>query len=116
MNATKTTRWLAIALTVGLTLPVISYAQGMGGGPGRGMGMGRNMPTFSEYDLNGDGNITEQEFNEARTQRRSERAQQGYPMRNAGNAPTFKELDGNGDGVVNADEFAAHQAQRFPKR
>ncbi len=115
MNATNITRWLPIALAVGLILPVVSYAQGMGG-PGPGMGMGRNMPTFSDYDLNSDGNITEQEFNEARAKRRDESAQQGYPMRNAGNAPAFKELDSNGDGVVNADEFAAHQAQRFPKR
>lgn len=113
MNTISTARCLAIACVFGLSLPVVSYAQGMGG---QGMGMGRNRPAFSTYDLNGDGRIVEQEFNEARANRMSERAQQGYPMRNAGKAPAFQALDRNGDGIVNADEFAAHQAQRFSGR
>jgi hypothetical protein len=40
-----------------------------------------------------------------------ERAQQGYPMRNAANAPPFESVDGDGDGVVSPDEFAAAQAE-----
>lgn len=117
MNTTSTARWLSIIFAVGLAVPVVSYAQGMGEqGRGMGMGMDRNMPTFSEYDLNGDGKIVEHEFNTARAKRMSERAQQGYRMRNAGNAPAFKELDSNGDGFINVDEFATHQAQRFPGR
>jgi len=35
--------------------------------------MVRNMPVFSEYDLDGDGRILEKEFNEARSKRISER-------------------------------------------
>jgi len=83
---------------------------GMGGGPGMGMGMGRNMPVFTEFDLNGDGTLTETEFYEARAKRMAERAAQGYPMRNAGKALPFSAIDTDGNGQVTPDEFAAGQA------
>ena len=83
---------------------------GMGGGPGMGMGMGRNMPVFAEFDLNGDGTLTETEFYEARAKRMAERAAQGYPMRNAGKALPFSAIDTDGNGQVTPDEFAAGQA------
>ena len=85
---------------------------GMGQNQGMGKGMGRNRPAFSEYDLNGDGKITEKEFNEARSKRISERAQQGYQMRNLGSAPSFADIDANRDGEISVEEFAAHQSQR----
>ena len=85
---------------------------GMGQNQGMGKGMGRNRPAFSEYDLNGDGKITEKEFNEARSKRISERAQQGYQMRNLGSAPSFADIDANGDGEISTEEFVAHQSQR----
>jgi len=85
---------------------------GMGQNQGMGKGMGRNRPAFSEFDLNGDGKITEKEFNEARSKRISERAQQGYQMRNLGSAPSFADMDANGDGEISTEEFAAHQSQR----
>jgi Ca2+-binding EF-hand superfamily protein len=88
----------------------------MGQGRGMGPGMGRNRPDFSAYDRNGDGKISEQEFQEGRNERIRERAQQGYPMRNIGNAPAFPNLDANGDGVVSPEEFSAHQSQRGPQR
>ena len=86
---------------------------GTGGGPGmgRGSGMGRNMPTFPEFDLDGDGVITEKELNEARGQRISERAKQGYPMRGLGSAPTFADMDSDGNGKLTPEEFAAGQAE-----
>jgi len=83
---------------------------GMGGGPGMGMGRGRNMPVFAEFDLNGDGTLTETEFYEARAKRMAERAAQGYAMRNAGKAPAFSAIDTDGNGQVTPDEFAASQA------
>ncbi|MDY6841987.1 MAG: EF-hand domain-containing protein [Pseudomonadota bacterium] len=89
---------------------------GMGQGRGMGQGMGRNMPAFSEYDLDGDGKILEKEFNEARSKRISERAQQGYQMRNLGKAPSFTDIDANGNGEISAEEFAAHQSQRRQQR
>lgn len=84
---------------------------GMGQGRGMGRGMGRNMPDFSEYDLDGDGNILEEEFYEARNNRISERAKQGYRMRNLVNAPSFTDIDTNGDGEIGPKEFAVHQAR-----
>lgn len=87
--------------------------QGMGSGSGAGMGAwrGRNMPTFSEFDLDADGLLQPQEFEQARAKRIRERAEQGYRMRNLQNAPPFSSIDGNGDGVVSPQEFAAAQAQ-----
>ena len=76
-----------------------------------GMGQSRNMPVFSDYDLDGNGAISEKEFYEARSKRISERAQQGYPMRNIGNAPSFADIDGNNDGTISKKEFTIHQQQ-----
>jgi Ca2+-binding EF-hand superfamily protein len=88
---------------------------GMGPGMGRGMGpgMGRNMPSFADFDLNGDGVLTEQELAEGRAKRIAERSQQGYPMRNLANAPSFADLDLNADGRISPDEFAAGQASHM---
>lgn len=89
---------------------------GRGQGPGMGRGMGRNMPAFSDFDFNRDGRITEKEFNEARSRRMSERAEQGYRMRNMDNAPSFSDLDSNGSGEISAEEFYTHQSQRRQER
>lgn len=94
----------------------MGYGMGQGQGMGNGMNMGRNMPEFSEFDLNGDGKILEDEFYEARNKRMSERAQQGYQMKNAGMAPPFSAVDTNGDGEVSAEEFSAHQSQNFKNK
>jgi Ca2+-binding EF-hand superfamily protein len=70
------------------------------------------MPSFSEYDLNGDGEIVEKEFNAARGTRTMERAKQGYQLKNVGSAPSFGDLDTDGDGKISTEEFGAHQSQR----
>lgn len=74
-----------------------------------------NMPAFADFDLNGDGKITEAEFTEARTVRISQRAQEGRQMRGLTDALSFEELDTNGDGSISPAEFAAakklHQQQ-----
>jgi hypothetical protein len=88
---------------------------GRGLGPDQAVGMGRNKPAFGDFDLNGDGMLDAQEFDEAHNKRVAERAQQGYPMKNRANPPAFDELDTNGDGAVSPQEFAAHQAQRVPQ-
>jgi len=89
---------------------------GQSRGMGRGRGMGRNMPRFSDFDLNGDGNIVEKEFYQARNQRIAERAKQGYQMRNLANAPSFADLDTNRDGQISSEEFTKHQLQRRQQR
>lgn len=80
------------------------------------MGRWQAMPSFEQFDLNKDGNLTEQEFTEARNQRIAARAKAGYPMRNLANAPSFADIDLDHNGTVSKEEFAAHQAQvRSPK-
>jgi Ca2+-binding EF-hand superfamily protein len=101
-----------------------SHMQQQGGGMGPGMGSGKGMgpgggpganrPTFAEFDLNGDGILLEQEFNEARGKRIAERAQQGYAMRGLSNMHQFAEFDADGDGKVTPEEFAAAQATHRP--
>ncbi|EIC20886.1 EF-hand domain-containing protein [Thiorhodovibrio frisius] len=90
--------------------PGMGPGMGAGMGSGQGMGMGRNMPTFTEFDLNADGSLSEQEFYEARANRIAERSKQGYQMRNLANAPAFGEVDLNNDGLVDPQEFATAQA------
>lgn len=83
------------------------------------MGMGRNcmknMPTFEEYDLNNDGKITQNELEEARAKRMSEKAKEGKMLRNAGNAPAFSQMDKNNDGSLNREEFQQHQSEQMKK-
>jgi len=69
------------------------------------------MPSFQSFDLNGDGVLRQEEFQQARAQRIRDRLEQGYQMRNLGNAPTFSEIDSNGDALVTPAEFSAAQMQ-----
>jgi hypothetical protein len=96
---------LVAALAIlGTSLAAPAFAQqGPGGGPGP-------MPTFADFDLNKDGRITEDEFNEARAARIADRAQKGYPMRGLQNAASFADIDTNRDGTLSPAEFATHQA------
>lgn len=84
--------------------------QGMGPGMRQGMNRGRQMPDFSDFDLNGDGIMQQEEFLKARESRMRKRAEEGRMMRNAGNAPGFASIDTNKDGKVSQEEFEAHQA------
>ena len=101
---------LVAALTIGVVMSAPSSAQ-----DGQ-KGMGRNMPTFADFDLNGDGAITENEFNKARAERIAKRAKEGRQMKNLANAPSFASIDTNDDGSVSPDEFAAHQAEHAKKK
>ncbi len=74
------------------------------------------MPVFSDFDLNGDGNIVENEFYQARNQRIAERVKQGYQMINLGNAPSFADIDTNRNGKISAEEFTAHLIQHRQQR
>jgi Ca2+-binding EF-hand superfamily protein len=79
------------------------------------MRMGKNRPLFSEFDLNNDGKIIEQEFSEAHNKRMTKRSRQGYPMKNRGNAPLFTNIDVDNDGEISPEEFLAHQSHRRNK-
>ncbi len=78
---------------------------------GMGMGMKGNMPTFADFDLDGDGKIVEQEFNTGHAKRMSEMAAEGRQMKHVGDAPGFTGIDTNDDGEISKQEFATHQAE-----
>lgn len=72
------------------------------------------MPAFSDFDLNGDGTIVEQEFNEGHAKRMAERAADGHELKNAGKC-TFAGVDADSDGAVTPEEFKAHKAEHMGK-
>jgi Ca2+-binding EF-hand superfamily protein len=89
--------------------------QGMGKGGCKGSGQGKKMkgkmPAFSDFDLDGDGKIVEQEFNEGHAKRMSEMAAEGHQMKHVGDAPGFAGIDSDGNGEISEQEFSAHQAE-----
>jgi len=96
--------------------------RGMGKSMGQGKGMMgggqncmKNLPTFEQYDLNNDGKITQNELEEARAKRMSQKAKEGKMLRNAGNAPAFTTMDKNKDGSLNQEEFRLHQTEQMKK-
>jgi Ca2+-binding EF-hand superfamily protein len=103
------------------------HGHGKGEGHGKGSGKGKckgqgacqdmkgKMPTFADFDQDGDGRITEAEFNEGHAKKMSEMAAQGRSMKHAENAPGFTGIDTNDDGEISEDEFAAHQAEHHKK-
>ena len=71
---------------------------------------------FSAYDRDGDGYISEQEFNSTRSERMEQRAAEGRPMRGAAGAPSFSGFDQDGDGRLTPDELAAGQQGQMQQR
>ena len=80
-----------------------------------GKGVKGNMPSFADFDLDGDGVIVEVEFNEAHAEKMSEMAAKGHQMKHADNAPGFSGIDSNGDGEISEQEFSEHQAAHHQK-
>ena len=103
MNARLMLTTLAIGLAMAATQASAQESTTPPPGPGA-------MPTFQDFDLNKDGKITEEEFNEARAARIADRAQKGYQMRGLANASSFADIDTNHDGTLSSEEFTAHQA------
>jgi hypothetical protein len=75
----------------------------------------RGPVTFAAYDADGNGSISEQEFNAVRDQREAERAATGRPGFGAANAPAFSEVDTNGDGQISPAELSAAQQAQWQK-
>lgn len=71
---------------------------------------------FSAYDQNGDGGISEAEFDAVRAQRMQSRAEEGRPMKGAAGAPAFGDFDSDGDGIISPAELQAGQAHRMQNR
>jgi len=84
-------------------------------GQGACQGMKGKMPTFADFDLDGDGKIIETEFNQGHAKKMSEMAAEDRSMKHAGNAPGFSGIDSNDDGEISEEEFAAHKAEHHKK-
>jgi hypothetical protein len=89
--------------------------QGNGCGHGKGKGMKGEMPTFADFDLNGDGKIVETEFNQGHDKRMSEMAAEGRQMKHAEDAPGFSGIDSDGNAGISVEEFTAHQDEHHQK-
>ena len=66
-------------------------------------------PAFSDIDEDGDGFISEEEFNSFRAARMAARAEAGKPMKGAATHPAFGDLDTDGDGMLSEAELIAGQ-------
>jgi Ca2+-binding EF-hand superfamily protein len=77
-------------------------------------------PTFEQFDADGDGFVSEDEFVTFRAARMKERAEAGHKMRGAAKAPPFSDIDTDGDGKLDLAEFTAgreaHQAAMREER
>ncbi|WP_456386428.1 EF-hand domain-containing protein [Desulfolithobacter sp.] len=72
--------------------------------------------SFSDYDLNQDGVITEDELNTVREQRLAAIRQTGRPGLGMAKAPSFSDLDGNGDGQITREELMAARQSMWQQR
>lgn len=100
---------LLIAAIVALALLPLSVEAQAAAKPGEKHGP----PAFTEVDADGDGFVSEAEFNSFRAERHKAMAEAGRPMKGLATAPSFAEVDADGDGKVTAAELkAAQQAHR----
>jgi len=98
-SAFETILIVAVVLAIAL-LPVAAKAESQGRhGP----------PPFTEFDQDGDGFVSEEEFNSTRAARMAAMAEAGRPMKGAATAPAFSDLDTDGDGRLSETELIAGQ-------
>lgn len=74
-------------------------------------------PPFAAMDKDGDGFVSEEEFNSHRAERQAAKAAAGKPMKGMATAPSFADIDSDGDGKLSEAELtAAQQAHRKAMR
>ena len=78
-------------------------------------GQGRNMQSYSSLDTNGDGKVTQVEFENMQQSKMIKQAEAGKMMRNVANAPHFSDIDTNSDGNIDKNEFATQQLKQQAK-
>lgn len=71
---------------------------------------------FSEVDANGDGSITSEEFNIAKSNNMQKNYEDGKMLKNAANSLTFEQIDTNSDGKITKEELAIKQNERMKER
>ena len=72
-------------------------------------------PPFSAFDTDGDGFVSEEEFNATRAARHAKMAEEGRPMKGMASAPSFSDLDTDGDGKLSEAELVAGQKAHMAK-
>lgn len=76
---------------------------------------GHGPAPFSDFDMDENGFISEEEFYSVREQRMAARAAEGKKMRCAASAPSFSDLDADGDGQLNREELETGQKAHHAK-
>jgi len=71
---------------------------------------------FSSFDADGNGQVSQEEFNRAHTERLQQRTRSEKQYRYMGNAPAFGDIDSNADGGLSREEVQAHQQQQRETR
>ncbi len=74
------------------------------------------IPSYSDFDTNGNGKVTQKEFENTQQKRMTAQAEAGRMMRNVGNATKFEDIDRNGDGYFDRKEFQEHQDRNRNRR
>ena len=64
-------------------------------------------PTFADFDSDGDGFVSEEEFLTLRSERMQAKVAEGRRMKGAASAPPFSDIDANDDGRLDEAEFLA---------
>ena len=77
---------------------------------------GNMMPSYSDFDTDNNGKVTQEEFENTQQKRMTKRAEEGRMMRKAGNAPGYSDIDANGDGNIDKEEFQSHQSKNRQNR
>ena len=72
----------------------------------------RGPVSFSSYDMDNSGGISQQEFNTVREQRMEAAKASGRLGRGMSNAPSFADTDTDNNGQISASELQAMQANR----
>ena len=66
-------------------------------------------PAFQQFDADGSGFVSEEEFNATRAARHAKMAEEGRQMKGMATAPAFSDLDTDGDGQLSEVELVAGQ-------
>lgn len=72
-------------------------------------------PPFSAFDADGDGFVSEDEFNATRNAHHEQMAKEGRPMKGMASAPAFSDIDADGDGKLTEAELTAAQQAHMKK-
>ncbi|WP_353498248.1 EF-hand domain-containing protein [Vibrio sp. CB1-14] len=106
---------MKIKSTIIALLGIVIAFGAVAGGMNKGINNNMPRPAFSQFDLDGDGKITEAEFNQARSERIAQRAEEGRTLKNINQSQSFASLDSNADGAISQQEFNAHQGLANPQ-